>query len=94
MDDLTKFAIAAIVRLVLALLRWLTRRPDVKTAKTVYMTLPQAAIRIGCRENRLRRLFERDLVPPAEVIGSRRVIPQERLPELKEAARKAGYLEE
>jgi hypothetical protein len=41
---------------------------------------------------KVRRLFERHLLPPASRIGLQRVIPLASLPAIESALRRAGYL--
>ncbi len=99
MDKDTAHLLAIAGQIVLALLRWWLRRKVMtvttkqETLPAELLTLPQMAERVGVRDHHLRRLFERQLVEPALMLGGRRVIPLSRLTELKEAARKAGYLE-
>jgi DNA-binding transcriptional MerR regulator len=40
----------------------------------------------------VRRLFERELLPPAQRVGAYRVIAQADLPLVEKALREAGYL--
>lgn len=63
-------------------------------AATTYLSLPRAAILVGITEGYMRRLFERGLTPPVQIVAGRRLIPLDMVPALKEAARKAGYLDE
>jgi DNA-binding transcriptional MerR regulator len=42
---------------------------------------------------RVRRLYERGLLPPPERVGPYRVIPASDLPVVAEALRRAGYLD-
>jgi hypothetical protein len=50
------------------------------------------ALRYGCETWQVRRLFERRLLPPAERVGSYRVVDEADLPKVEQALRDAGYL--
>jgi len=63
-------------------------------AKATYLTLGDVADRFGVRIWQVRRLFERELLPPASRIGMYRVIAERDLPKVEAALRKAGYLRE
>lgn len=89
MDNLTAQLALAVALVILELVRWL-RSLAMKT-ETEYLTLPQAAKRIGVLPNHLRRLFERGLVPAVKIIGGRRLVPTADLDELKKAAKREGY---
>jgi DNA-binding transcriptional MerR regulator len=57
-----------------------------------YLTIGAAARRCGCPPWRIRRLFERGLLPPAPRVGAYRVIAVADLPVVERALRDAGYL--
>lgn len=57
-----------------------------------FISVGQAANRLGIRTLHVCRLYERGFMPPAQRVGMRRIIPLEDLPKLKEAAKAAGYL--
>jgi hypothetical protein len=48
----------------------------------------------GCPTWKVRRLFERGLLPPAPRIGAYRLVAVEDLPRVEQALRAAGYLKE
>ena len=89
-DSITP-AIVAVAPAARELFRWLRSRP--MKAEVEYLTIPRAALRIGITDTHLRRMFERELVPPVPIVGGRRMVPADRLEGLKEAARKEGYLD-
>ncbi len=57
-----------------------------------YMTLGEAADRIGVQAWRLARLFDRGLWPEPPRVGRNRVVSESDLPGIEEALRAAGYL--
>lgn len=57
-----------------------------------FFSLGMAARHLGCHVWQIRRLFERDLLPPAPRIGPYRVIAAADLPRVEAALRQAGYL--
>ena len=56
------------------------------------LTIGALARRFGCQPWHIRRLFERNLLPPANRVGAYRVIAAEDLPRVEQALRAAGYL--
>ncbi len=56
------------------------------------LTVGQAAQHFGVAEWKIRRLYERRLLPPAARLGTYRVIGPDDLPRVEEALRQAGYL--
>ena len=56
------------------------------------LTIGRAARHFGCQPWHIRRLFERNLLPPASRVGAYRVIAAEDLPRIEQALRAAGYL--
>jgi DNA-binding transcriptional MerR regulator len=67
---------------------------DVSTLTHPFVTIGAAARRLGCPAWKVRRLFERGLLPPAPRIGAYRVIAEDDLPNVEQALRRAGYLPE
>jgi DNA-binding transcriptional MerR regulator len=59
--------------------------------ETIY-TLGAVAERYGLQVWRVRRLYERGLLPPAERVGTNRVLRESDLPKVEQALRSAGYL--
>ena len=57
------------------------------------LTLGPVARLYGCPTWKVRRLFERGLLPPAARVGLYRVVALEDLPTVEEALREAGYLQ-
>lgn len=93
MDNLTAQIALVTALVVLELLRRLRGTTmNATEKKSALLTIPEAALRVGIKENHLRRLFERDLLPAVEIVAGRRLIPESILPEIKKAASKAGYL--
>lgn len=62
------------------------------TSERDYMTIGEAAERIGIRQWKLGRLYERGLLPRPPKLGPYRVVRESDLPAIVEAARKVGYL--
>jgi hypothetical protein len=58
----------------------------------IIYTVGQIAARYGVPAWKVRRVFERGLVPPATRVGAYRVVPASELPVIEEALRQAGYL--
>jgi hypothetical protein len=58
------------------------------------LTLGDVSRRLHCPVWAVRRLFERGLLPAAPRVANLRVIPEDRLPDIKRALIEAGYLEE
>jgi DNA-binding transcriptional MerR regulator len=58
----------------------------------IIYTVGQIAARYGVPAWKVRRLFERGLVPQATRVGAYRVVPASELPVIEEALRRAGYL--
>jgi hypothetical protein len=56
------------------------------------LTLGAVARHFACQTWQIRRLFERNLLPPAARVGSYRVIAREDLSLVENALRAAGYL--
>jgi DNA-binding transcriptional MerR regulator len=56
------------------------------------MTIGEVAELYGVPTRHVRRLFERDLLPPAKRAGSYRVFLATDLPAIEGALRRAGYL--
>ncbi len=56
------------------------------------LTLGAVAQRLGCPIWKIRRLFERGLVPPAARVGAYRIVAAADLPLIESALRAAGYL--
>lgn len=59
---------------------------------TSYLTLGNIAKRYGLPIWKVRRIFERGLLPEPGRVGAYRVIAAAELPALEEALRAAGYL--
>jgi excisionase family DNA binding protein len=57
---------------------------------TGLLTIGEAAQRLGCPEWRIRRLYQRGLLPPAERVGRNRVIAVADLSAVEKALRDAG----
>jgi DNA-binding transcriptional MerR regulator len=57
-----------------------------------YLTIGSVARRYGCPAWKVRRLFERGLLPPAPRVGAYRVIAANDLPLVENALLEAGYL--
>ena len=57
-----------------------------------YLALGTVARRYGCPTWKVRRLFERGLLPPAPRVGAYRVIAAGDLPLVERALHDAGYL--
>jgi DNA-binding transcriptional MerR regulator len=57
-----------------------------------FLTLGQVAQKFNCREWQVRRLYERQLLPPARRAGQYRIVTSEELPAIKAALLQAGYL--
>jgi DNA-binding transcriptional MerR regulator len=55
-------------------------------------TLGDVAARYDQQVWRIRRLYERGLLPPAERIGTYRIVRESDLPQVEQALRTAGYL--
>jgi hypothetical protein len=53
-----------------------------------------AAAQFGVPAWKVRRLFERGLLPPAARVGPYRIIPGSELPDVERALKKVGYLPE
>jgi DNA-binding transcriptional MerR regulator len=56
------------------------------------LTLGAVAKHFACQTWQIRRLFERNLLPPAARVGAYRVIAATDLPLVEKALRAAGYL--
>lgn len=56
------------------------------------LTLGDVARRYGCPVWKLRRLYERGKLPPAERAGQYRVVRPADLPTIEAALRRAGYI--
>lgn len=64
-----------------------------KVSRTIhYLTIPEAATKLGLSYKQMLRVFERNFAEAAVQIGQHRGIAEEDLPGLAEAAQKAGYL--
>jgi len=59
-----------------------------------YLTIGAMATRFGIPAWKIRRLFERGLLPPAARVGTYRVVAVNDLPRVEKALREAGYLGE
>ena len=57
-------------------------------------TMGDLALRNGCAAWQVRRLFERNLLPPAERVGAYRVVDEADLPKVEQALRDAGYIKD
>ncbi len=57
-----------------------------------YLTVGEAAMRLHCLEWRLRRVFERGLLPEPLRLGRYRLIPVADLPKIQKAMEDVGYL--
>lgn len=57
------------------------------------LTITDVARRLGIRPWQARRLFERNLLPPAKRASLYRIFEEADLPAIREAAEKAGYLQ-
>ncbi len=57
-----------------------------------FWTIGPVAARFNVETWKLRRLFERGLLPPAPRVGPYRVIAESDLPRVEQALRSAGYL--
>lgn len=62
------------------------------SSKVSVLSLGPVAQRFGVKVWQVRRLFLRNLVPEPGRIGPYRVIPEQDLPLIEQALRKAGYL--
>jgi len=58
------------------------------------LTLGAVGRRFGVQTWMVRRLFERNLLPPAQRVGAYRVVAVADLPLVEKALRDAGYLPE
>jgi hypothetical protein len=58
----------------------------------IIYTVGQIAARYAVPAWKVRRLFERGLVPQATRVGAYRVVPASELPVIEEALRLAGYM--
>jgi hypothetical protein len=58
-----------------------------------YLTLGTIARRYGLPVWKVRRLWERGLLPPAQRVGAYRVVAESELPRVEAALRDAGYLQ-
>ena len=58
------------------------------------LTIGQAAERLGAQSWRLRRLYQRGLLPEPQWVGRSRVVNEDDLPQIRTALEKAGYLPE
>jgi len=87
---------AAAIRLALWAGAWLCRR-TITMAKQLldpeYLTVSEAGERLGLRAIEVTRTYERGFMPPAKRLGRIRMVPAGDLEALREAAKKAGYLE-
>jgi hypothetical protein len=61
---------------------------------SILLTIGEAARRMRVPTWRLRRLYERGLLPPADRVGPVRVVDEADLPRLEAALRRAGYVPE
>jgi DNA-binding transcriptional MerR regulator len=61
-------------------------------SKSPYLTIGSVARHFGCPAWKVRRLFERGLLPPALRVGPYRVIAREDLARIETALRQTGYL--
>ena len=59
---------------------------------TENMTIGDVARRLGIPAWKVRRLFERGVLPPARRVGIWRVISTKELPKVEKALQEAGYL--
>jgi excisionase family DNA binding protein len=62
-------------------------------AEREYLTTGEAAVRLGAREWRVARLYQRGLLPEPRRLGRARLIPASDLPRLRDALMRAGYLQ-
>jgi hypothetical protein len=60
--------------------------------QTGWLTLGQAARRVGCDLWMLQRIVDRKLVPAPARIGKLKVVAESDLPQLKRALQAAGFL--
>lgn len=65
------------------------RRPMQQTIR--YLTLPEAALRIGLSVSKLRRTMDRSRFRPPVMVGSHVGFTEADLPQLREAAKATGY---
>jgi DNA-binding transcriptional MerR regulator len=56
------------------------------------LTIGAASDQLGVAAWKVRRLYERGILPPAERIGCYRVIDADDIPKVRAALRQAGYL--
>jgi DNA-binding transcriptional MerR regulator len=61
-------------------------------APHTYLSIGAVARRCGCPAWKIRRLFERGLLPEAPRVGAYRIIAAADLPAVEDALRRAGYL--
>lgn len=61
-------------------------------SRTAKRTLGEVAEHFRLPTWKIRRLFERGILPPAERIGLYRVVAAKDLPKIEAALHKAGYL--
>jgi hypothetical protein len=57
-----------------------------------YLTIGQAAQRLGCQTWQVRELYKRKKLPPAARLGVYRIIHEDELPTIAAALSKAGYV--
>jgi hypothetical protein len=57
-----------------------------------FLTIGDVAKHFGCEAWKVRRVYERGLLPPAARVGAYRVIFPAELPLVEAALRKLGYL--
>jgi DNA-binding transcriptional MerR regulator len=65
---------------------------DMTDTNSGVMTMGDVAKQLGCQAWQVRRLYERNLLPPAPRVGAYRVVPVQDLPRVEKALRTAGYL--
>lgn len=68
-----------------------TRHPGVDTMPEL-IALGDVAAAVGCESWRLRRLFERGVLPEPQRVGGYRVFQASEIPTIRLAAEKAGIL--
>lgn len=88
---------AAAIRLALWAGGWLLRRTIAMVKQLVgekeFLTAAEVAEKLGLRASQVTRVFERGFLPPAARLGRVRMIPASDVEKVREAARRAGYLD-
>jgi DNA-binding transcriptional MerR regulator len=59
----------------------------------VPLAIGEVAKRLGVSLWQVRRLYQRGLLPPAPRVGHMRVVSEDKLPVIREALERGGYLQ-